>query len=285
MQITYTSLSYLNEVEAESDIAGILLVFPPFEDLCKRLRIPEDLRQRNGLLVALIPLKTNSSKYWELQSHRRNQPPSQILPEEILLLENRYLKGDSSYSRAVQILQCPVWLEETIGEAPKRTFCIWFAPFDGTQKNNGKEITAGTETSALITILERANADNVGYKSDVWFVFVHIGALKTLHKFEAFSDRRVKRPELQFITYGSHPTVPKNRWGINEIYIMGLCLLPIYSSVYLLYSRRYINVHTKRDRRKHIIYKGVNRESWQAFSVGLLCLAIRAWPRHADRRG
>lgn len=210
----------MNEVEVETDTTALLLIFPPFEDLCQRLRVPEDMRQGTGLLVALIPLKMKSSKYQELQS-RKNSPPSlQLEDEDVVLLPDRILKGDPSYARALRILQFPKWLHDFV---PKRAFCVWFAPVDGTQKSYGTEIKAGTETRALLTILNRNKAENAGYRKDVRIVFVHVGALKTLHKLTAFAERRVKRPELQFITYGSHPTVPINRWGIREIYLVGTC--------------------------------------------------------------
>jgi hypothetical protein len=51
-------------------------------------------------------------------------------------------------------------------------------------------------------------------------VFVHIGALESLHKASAISKRR-KQPEIHFYSYGSHPSVPSNQWGVRAIYPLG----------------------------------------------------------------
>lgn len=52
-------------------------------------------------------------------------------------------------------------------------------------------------------------------------MFVHIGALSTLHRLSGLAKARNKQHSLQFITYGTHPTVHPSRWGIHEIFPLG----------------------------------------------------------------
>jgi hypothetical protein len=174
------------------------------------------MRQDTGLLVALLPLKLKTSRYRVLQWRK---PLPQSGDNDAVSLPDRIIKSDAPYANALGILRFPQWLHDFI---PNREYCVWFAPEDGTHEKNGTEIKGKTETKALITILERNNAKNVGYRAATRIVFVHVGALKTLYRLEAFCERRFKRPELQFIAYGSHPTVPRHRWGIREIYVLGV---------------------------------------------------------------
>jgi len=52
-------------------------------------------------------------------------------------------------------------------------------------------------------------------------IFVHVGALRTLNKLPALADRRCKRPEIQFITYGSHESVKPIFWGFEQVFPVG----------------------------------------------------------------
>jgi hypothetical protein len=212
-------LSFANEVTLDTNVAAFLLVFPLLDDLCSRFDVPEDMRQGDGLLVALLPPKLKFAKYRELQWRKSTWLVSHKEGEPIASLPDRCLKDDPAYALALRILDFPQWLHRFI--IPERTYCVWFAPVDGTQEDYGMKIKGKTDTQALVTILTRTKARNVGYKADVRVVFVHIGALRTLYRLPAYCERKFRRPEIQFILYGKHATVPKNRWGIREIYIQG----------------------------------------------------------------
>lgn len=215
LQVTYSTLSFLNELEVETDIVALMLVIPPLKTWYKRLKVPDHMCHGAGLLVALLPLKLKTSKYRELQWRK---PVPQVPPKDTVSLPDQIIKGDPVYAQAVGVLRFPKWLHDFI---PSRDYCVWFAPVDGTQEKNGVDIRGKTDTQALVTILKRKAARNVGYKADTRIVFVHVGALRSLYRLEGFCERRVRRPEIQFILYGSHPTVPRNRWGIREIYVLG----------------------------------------------------------------
>jgi hypothetical protein len=117
-------------------------------------------------------------------------------------------------SHAMQLLEFPQDLR-TYMALPGRTYCVWWSPGDGTTA------TPGLETNQLHTIMKSCKAKNVGHKADVRVVFVHVGALVTLHRLPALAERRSKRPEINFYTYGSHTSVPRERWGVFPIYPLG----------------------------------------------------------------
>lgn len=98
---------------------------------------------------------------------------------------------------------------------PNRTYCAWWS-FEG-----GAEELSGLETKQLHGIMKACKAKNVGHKKDARVVFVHVGALQTLHQLPAFAERRCRRPEIHFYTYGTHMSVPRGRWGVHPIYPLG----------------------------------------------------------------
>ncbi len=97
-----------------------------------------------------------------------------------------------------------------------RDYCIWYTQGDGTAER------PGFETQALLAVLKACKARDVGYKSDVRVIFVHVGALKTFNTLVALGMRRSKRPEVRIYAYGTHETVPPDRWGLREIYPIGM---------------------------------------------------------------
>lgn len=107
----------------------------------------------------------------------------------------------------------------------QRNYCLWHAPADGSAKE------PGFETRALVAVLGAWHAQDVGHKKDARVVFVHVGALRSLPKMEAIAMRRCKRPEVRFYSYGTHASVPPERWGVREIYPIGASGLYVRCSV------------------------------------------------------
>ena len=122
------------------------------------------------------------------------------------------------FYQALHILGFPKSLYEFLFQTQSpRPYCIWNEPGDTTLTG-----AVGYETSLLREILAQCTlARDVGYKTDVRIVFVHVGALGTLHVLPALAVRRMRQSELRFMTYGTHPSVPRERWGIREIYVLG----------------------------------------------------------------
>ena len=128
----------------------------------------------------------------------------------------RSLRKFPSYHRALSILGFPKWLYD---EMPKTKYCIWNKDGDGTPSE------PGFETRALMDVLKERGAEDVGLNAEVSFIFVHVGAINTLRRPHVLTERWMKRLDIQFVTYGTHHTIPPARWGVRLIYPAGGCLL------------------------------------------------------------
>ncbi len=188
--------------------------------LCKEYNVPSDLRKAGHFIAALLPWKIVGKKS---RTHRLHRDPSDRThqffrsgPQEVIQATERdlSLSKEPSYHRAFSVLGFPKWLYNDLSD-PEFKYCIWNKDGDGTQAE------PGSETMALKHILKERRAKDVGLKADAYVVFVHVGALKTLSALPALMERRMKRPDVQFMTYGTHHTIPPARWGMRLIYPLG----------------------------------------------------------------
>jgi hypothetical protein len=187
----------LDNVEVAS-----LVIFPSnLQDLWHRFNVPPDLRQTGTFLAALVPWTMMPAEYsgFDIQN-------------DFAKFKTPEFKHPTS--RALQYLAFPQSLRLYMLQ-PQRTYCVWWSPGDGTTA------APGLETTLLHSIMKSCRAKNVGHKADVRTVFVHIGAMKTLHRLPALAERRSKRPEIHFYTYGTHSSVPRDQWGVRAIYPLG----------------------------------------------------------------
>ncbi|KAH9947673.1 hypothetical protein B0H21DRAFT_316591 [Amylocystis lapponica] len=204
----------------DSVAVAILLVFPSsLKDLCMFLKVPRDFTQGDFMVAALIPWTLAADEYENMQLLRPRSPaPDNDLLDPALADTvhdaGHKLANRPFFYRALRVLKCPRDLLDYLSQR-ERPYCIWHSPADGTTKR------PGFETSALQHVLKTHRAKNVGYKADVRFVFIHVGALSTFHKFGALAMRRNKQPELRFMTYGTHDSVHPERWGMRCIYPLG----------------------------------------------------------------
>lgn len=201
-----------------------MLVFPPsINELCRLLRVPEALLEAPTapMIAALIPWELSRQEYddarwFKLRSDETAHPP---FDRAVAALANEKFANNSAVQRALRILNVPKYLYKFLAYSP-RTYCIWYSGADG---QSGE--AAGVETTALRTILTAFKAKDMGNKADVRVIFVHVGALKTLHKLVALAERRAKRQEIRFYSYGTHKSVAPERWGIRELFPLGAHIL------------------------------------------------------------
>lgn len=181
-----------------AEVACLILFPSTARSLWPRLKVPADLQKIGFLLAALLPLKLKPAQCSQTDARvdPNVNPPSTPLNQTSL---------------AIQALGFP---EELRLFMPLRAYCVWRDLSDGTQDR------PGPETRFLHDIMTSCKAKDVGHKADVRVVFVHVGAMKTLHRLSALAERR-RRPEIRFYTYGSHPTVPREDWGVFPIYLIG----------------------------------------------------------------
>ncbi len=164
----------------------------------------------------------------------RDKPPApapSLSEHNVFKDQPKYIKN-AGLQHALRTLKYPPWLHDFLLKRP-RDYCVWYD--DEKQNMRGKQMPfdlkgGNLETYWLATILEQYGGVNKGYKADVEVIFVHVGAVKTLHKVGALVERRAKRPDILFVTFGTHQRVHPERWGFGRIYPVGEsfldCLTP-----------------------------------------------------------
>jgi hypothetical protein len=222
----------LMDLSVAGDPVGLLLLIPARSDsTCKQLHVSAHIRS-GQLVAALLPWTLSRDACTKLIPSQPSREPA--FPGRIGDLLNlgdpepgkHRRKLTPAIRRAVEILKVPQVLHEVLSSG-RRPYCIWYSG-DGT---SGRP---GLETASLRLVLGHYGARDAGYKADVRLVFVHVGALATLHQLEALADRRKKQPEVQFYLYGTHDIVPRERWGIRPVYPLGKSLKLALSLVLIL---------------------------------------------------
>lgn len=215
--------AYLDE-----DAVGLFFIFPAaLQDLCELFRLPDNLRTGQGFVVALCPWKLTSGELkkfdWVSTEDRLkwgwDQPEYQ---GAISAMEDKHRARSTTnilYQRGLRILNFPIRLHSYLCK-PNMWYCLWYG-------QTPTSVTPDVETAHLQAILDACGAENRGHKKDVKAIFIHLGHLATMGTVGAMSARRSKRPEIRFFTYGTHASVHPSRWGIREVYPIGMWILHI----------------------------------------------------------
>ncbi|KAI0322269.1 hypothetical protein OF83DRAFT_854405 [Amylostereum chailletii] len=214
--MTYTSLSL------DGSFFAILLIFPSsVEEMCRQFRVQGI--QRSGPFVAvLIPWAVTGEKARKNRTTRSSidrglsQLPSPSPPSVTFSDRHHSVRFAPAYHRALRFLDLPKSVHDYIS-GPDHPCDIWHIPSDGTPN------VEGFETKALRSILRKCRAVVVDSKPTIpRVVFVHVGSVRTLHRLPSLVDRRRDYASIRFYTYGTHPSVPPERWGHREIFPLGL---------------------------------------------------------------
>lgn len=209
-------------VSMDNNVIAHIVFFPHvIASLCRRFKVPPDLHVAGSLVAVLVPFASSPAQL----SRDWRKPPSVYLPAktsmEPMIADKarweRSIRTKPVYQRAIRMLRFPSWLHEYMSAAEhSRSFCVWWETGDVKKKK------AAMETMFLYSIMEQCRARHPSSSSpDVRVVFVHVGALKTIHKFPFFVERCSKLPQVQFYTYGTHESIPPEEWGVREIYPCG----------------------------------------------------------------
>lgn len=189
---------YLDEVEV-----AFLLIYPASaRSVWQRIKVPISFKDTASLVAALLPWKMGPSAY---------------SASGIDVSFENFSECEKLDDHVMGFLQFPSDLRVFMSRSP-RQFCVWSSPSDGINSVHG------LETKELLRILKKFKATDVGYKADVRAVFVHIAALKSFHQLHCLAERRMRSFDIRFWTYGTHPTVPKTQWGVQEIYPLGMSI-------------------------------------------------------------
>jgi hypothetical protein len=190
--------------------------------LCRCLKVPSGVQVSGSLVAVLLPLASSLAQC----SRSWRKPPSMYIPAETHMEPmiadktrwDRSIRTKPFYQHAIRMLQFPSWLHEYLSAAEHtRAFCVWWETGDVRKKK------AAMETKFLYSIMEQCRAKHSSSSSsDIRVVFVHVGALKNIHKFPSFVERCSKGNLIQFYTYGTHESIPPEEWGVREIYPCGM---------------------------------------------------------------
>ena len=205
----------------DNNVVAHIVFFPHVITLlCRRLKVPSDVQVAGSLVAVLAPWSSTPVQ----RSRGWRKPPSMYIPAdtnmEPMIADKmrweRSIRTKPNYQRAIRMLQFPLWLQQYLSEPEHpRAFCIWREQGDGRRKK------PGLETVLLTSVMEQCRAKYLNSQSaDVRIVFVHVGALKTIHKFPSFVER-CSKAIVQFYTYGTHESIPPDEWGVREIYPCG----------------------------------------------------------------
>ncbi|KAI6045045.1 hypothetical protein EDC04DRAFT_3137369 [Pisolithus marmoratus] len=190
---------------------AVLVVFPAvFLSLVKLLQLPEDQVIEGSLHVVLIPFSIPLSSLVKV-GNKHIQDVQSLSPP---LGKLHPLQKKPIILQAISCLQFPTSLLEFL-DGPNRTYAVWFSPSDCSHS------TSGLETALLQLILGATKATPSNVKDDVRVIFVHVGSMSRIQALPSVVNKLSEFPETQFFTYGTHPTVQSQRWGVHEIFPLG----------------------------------------------------------------
>lgn len=171
---------------------GLLIVFPTGHEISERLlKVPTTLAGETPLQVALLPWELTTKEFRAATWKSRSLTLEHTLdPAFAAALEatGRKVTTQRRFYQALHILGFPKSLYDFLFQTQlPRPYCIWSEPGDTPSAG-----AVGYETSLLREILAACpQTRDVGYKTDVRIVFVHVGALETLHMLPALALRRM----------------------------------------------------------------------------------------------
>ncbi|KAL4268000.1 Chromo domain-containing protein [Pleurotus pulmonarius] len=198
----------------DNKIVSLLLVFSAIgsRPLARKLSLPQNYQQSRTPVAVLLA--------WSLPNYERqewrspvNKPIYRSVPYEPPSMSTRQSRRLCTLMR---VLRFPQDLHEFMSRTT-RTYCLWWEGGDGGPAVDNQK----WETKTLKKVLQSCGAEDGGHDKDVRVVFIHVASVLTLHRLPNFLDRRSKRLEVCFYTYGTHHRVPPSLWGIRPIYLAG----------------------------------------------------------------
>ena len=253
---------------------ALLIVYPTDHPIANKvLQVPITLAKDTHLQAALVPWELTSKEFGSTNWKQRVPTIETALdPKLVPVLDarGREVVTKRRFHQALHILRIPRAVFDYVSLIP-RPYCIWTGPTDTTSTS------ASYETSLLKEFLSTCKGKDMGHKADVRVIFVHVGGLATLHLLPALAERRMKTA-VRFLTYGTHPGVPRERWGVREIYPLGSFPRWLLLDVLLTFSdvlhRRRRYVHARCYHRRPPSALQPHQADRGAPDVGVLCVAI-----------
>ncbi|KAF9647500.1 hypothetical protein BDM02DRAFT_2656082 [Thelephora ganbajun] len=213
-KFTYCTLSFVNEVQVETDTVAYMLITPMSKPVFALLGASEHREDKNALLVALAPLVVQTKKYQEEMAIFK--PSEEVKKRLPTLSDLENTASLSTYHLARHTLRVPKSLVAFLSSNP-RPCIIW------PRENAPNDVWISQDTQYLRFVLDHHRAKVFSPKDHVAarIVFVHVGRMKDMHTMPRIARLRGTHLDLQFLTYGAHPTVPAREWGIRGFNISG----------------------------------------------------------------
>ncbi|KAL1742848.1 hypothetical protein HDZ31DRAFT_42357 [Schizophyllum fasciatum] len=224
---------------------GNIILFPGAAIRLKELfECPTWYQRDDVLCAALVPWKivpvsakpdehVSMYQFNEAAPSLRSEPvpPVQMSSNMKVDLASKWTSKKARYHEALHVLQFPKEVLEFLVKQD-RTFYI-HRPSDEfwpllvqRWKPMGREAedAVGYETQLLSTVLERGPLDGdkkpsapAPFERTVW---IHVGALSDLGSIPKLVDR-LKTHDINFYSYGTHDSVPRQMWGVHTLFTYG----------------------------------------------------------------
>ena len=264
----------------EKDTVAYMFITPTSKPALALLGAPEHMEKKDCLLVALAPLTVPTKKYHEeigtLELREEANTRFHALPD----LEDSV--SLSAYHLARHILGVPKSLVAFLSSGP-RLCVIW--PTENT--TNDAWIFQDTQYLRFVLDHHRAKVFGPSERVAARIVFVHVGRMKDVHNMPRVARMRGAPLDLQFLTYGAHPSVPTREWGIRGFNLSGM-----YPSLIL---RIYLNacptggiltftpnmIATDLDGVDRLIERISNHEHWACYITPTVLGAAVQWAKES----
>ncbi|KAJ7597472.1 hypothetical protein C8J56DRAFT_771636 [Mycena floridula] len=189
----------------DSDTTAMMLFLTPgMMEVINRFKIPSELRQNSDLLVGLFSwtMSCLPGNQLDLSQHpadvKAKYFPGKDRPNWETIFPSTSALQAMDIQLALRILRYPQWLDKYMRSSHRQYF-LW--PLYGTG-------VIPYEVSLLRTVLKTySRCKEVGPGEEVKAIFVHVGALKEMHRIPMFADRLSKRLDVCFVIFGTDPDI------------------------------------------------------------------------------
>ncbi|KAI5830309.1 hypothetical protein K523DRAFT_240130 [Schizophyllum commune Tattone D] len=224
---------------------GNIILFPSSAVRVRELFECPAYYQRDDILFAalvpwrIVPVSAKADEHVSMYQFNeatpslRSQPvpPVQMSSDMKTDLSSRWTVMKGRYQEALHVLQFPKEVLEFVSKQ-ERTFYIHrpsdeFCPFDlqGRElKGRAAEEVIGYETRLLQTVLRRGPIEGERkppapspLERTVW---IHVGALHDIGSIPKLVER-LGTHDINFYSYGTHESVPRQMWGIHTLFTYG----------------------------------------------------------------
>ncbi|TFK76887.1 hypothetical protein BDN72DRAFT_15333 [Pluteus cervinus] len=201
-------------------VAHMVLFSPSLKNLLGQFNVPVELSTNATLIAALVPWtlsRVQIEQEWRrpLASLVASKPPK--LEYQAFMERTRWDKSTRTKpadQQALRLLKPSKMWHDYMSSSTERPWSTW----DGVDRGPNPTTTfPKVEYNLLASLLS-----HYAKPSDNWRVlFIHIGALSTVHLCRHFVEKRARRSDCALFTYGTHHSFPPEEWGIKEIYNCG----------------------------------------------------------------